>query len=132
MPIGYRIDEDLEVVFVRIHGELTEEELTSVAAALRSDRRFQPDWPSLTDARGEVAVELRPAFLRDYESPFDPYARRAVLVAEDLSLGMRRLYEAIATTPGVVTVTHNVSRALEWLGLPPTTALPDEMDATSE
>lgn len=132
MPIGYRIDEDLEVVFVRIEGLLAECELTAVSAALRADRRFHPDWPSLTDARQEVGVELRPSFLRDYESPFDPYARRAVLVAGNVSVGMRRLYEAVATTPGVLTVTRDVARALEWLGLPPTTKLPESMDESSD
>ena len=132
MPIGYRIDEDLEIVFVRIEGVLTEDEMAAVAAALRADPRFRPTWPSLTDARNESAVRLRTSFLRSYESPFGPYARRAVLVGQDVSFGMKRLYEAIATTPGVITVTRDLAKALEWLGLPPSTPLPDELDTSSD
>lgn len=129
MPLGFHIDTDRRITFVRGWGTVTDADVRAHAAALRSDPRFDPSWPVLGDGREIADLRVTGGFLRHYQSPFDGSTKRAFVVASDVAFGMARMYGFLATDDDqAVAVMRNMSSALGWLGLPEETSFPEALD----
>ncbi len=127
MSIGYSLDSETGVVFLRAWGQLTDAELRALSEALATDPRFRPEFRVVADLRPITRDSVSPQFLRQgFRSAFHPTARRAVVVAAPEPYGMARLYartanlqeEALALFP-------DLPPAFAWLGLPADTVWPE-------
>jgi hypothetical protein len=78
MPIGYTLDPDHPVVFVKAWGVLAERDVVAVAAALRSDPRVSPGWATLADTRDVEDIRVGGSLIRGYSSALAPTARARV------------------------------------------------------
>ena len=129
MPLGFHIDTDRRVTFVRGWGTVTDADVRAHATALRDDPRFDPTWPVLGDGREIGDLRVTGGFLRHYQSPFDGSTKRALVVASDVVFGMARMYGFLATDDDqAVAVMRSMASAVEWLGLPEDTRLPNALD----
>ena len=121
MPVTYRIDKALHLVYVKWEGTVPIEEARAHADRLRVDPDFKPDMAQISDARGVKMDETSgPDALRDLalESPFRSGSRRAILVDEDVVFGISRMYEAFAQDVGAeIKVFRDLDAARTWLGL---------------
>jgi len=118
MPVRYRIVKSLGLVHSVFEGLVTFEESFTNNLALRADEDFDPSMLQLSDARTATAAssadEIR-ALAKN--SPFGPASRRAVLVADDDTFGVTRMYTAQASDAGEVRIFRDEAEALEWLGV---------------
>ena len=129
MPLGFHIDVEREVLFVRGWGTVTDADVRAHASALRLDPRFDATWPLLADGREITDLRVTGGFLRHYQSPLDGATRRVFVVASDVVFGMARMYGFLATDDDeAVAVVRSLSAALAWLGLPEETPFPVELD----
>jgi hypothetical protein len=129
MPLGFHIDTDRRVIFVRGWGTVTDADVRAHGAALRVDPRFDPTWPVLGDGRDIDDLRVTGGFLRHYQSPFDGSTKRALVVASDVVFGMARMYGFLATDDDqAVAVMRSMPSAVEWLGLPEDTPFPNALD----
>lgn len=120
MPVAYRILDDLNLVVTTWSGDVTLDESQRHNRDLRSDPTFRADMRQLSDARlarSQVPAEGIRGLART--SPFGPEARRSILVSDDETFGVSRMYEAQATEAGAVAVFRDRAEALSWLGLGP-------------
>lgn len=129
MPLGFHIDTDRRVTFVRGWGAVTDADVKAHAAALRGDPRFDPTWPLLGDGREITDLRVTSGFLRHYQSPFDSSTKRAFVVASDVAFGMARMYGFLATDDDTaVAVMRSMPSAMAWLGLPEDTPFPKALE----
>jgi hypothetical protein len=129
MPLGFHIDSDRSVIFVRGWGTVTDADVRAHSAALRGDPRFDPKWPVLGDGREIADLRVTGGFLRHYQSPFDGSTKRAFVVTSDVVFGMARMYGFLATDDdSAVAVMRSLPSACEWLGMPADTPFPQVLD----
>lgn len=120
MPVRYRIDHDLGVVFSRWEGVVTMEEARGHYLGLKDDPAFDPDMRHFSDARKTTQSVASDDVRRLAKmNPFSAATRRAIIVADDALYGVYRMYEAQVEEPGTVGVFRDAAEALAWLGLPP-------------
>lgn len=130
MPIGYAIDESRGLVWVRAWGALCDDHLRAHALALGSDARFDPHLPLLADLRDASATSVTSGFLRGFRSPMRRDTRRALIVGDNATFGLARMYGMLTSDDESVNVVWELAAALEWLGLPADWAAPERLDAT--
>ena len=120
MPASYSIDPDQRFVMTRVWGAVTNDEVDQHNERLRSDPLFDPTYRQLADM-SDVTLNLVSAdnvqeTARDQY--FAPGARRALLVSDDTTFGLCRMYATYAESLGqVVSVFRNRREAEAWLGL---------------
>ena len=127
MPVTHRIIEDLRLVVTTWVGDVTLEESRQHNEGLRRDPAFSADMRQLSDARlarSQVTADGIRGLARS--SPFGPDARRAILVSDDETFGVSRMYEAQATEAGTMAIFRSRDEALTWLGLSPEDVPGDE------
>jgi hypothetical protein len=104
----------------RIWGEVTNDEVDQFNERLRSDPLFDPTYRQLADM-SDVTLNLVSAdnvqeTARDQY--FAPGTRRALLVSDDTTFGLCRMYATYAESLGqVVSVFRERKEAEKWLGL---------------
>ena len=118
MPVTYRIISHLHLVVTTWTGDVTLEESQQHNASLRDDPAFAPDMRQLSDAR-QARSRVTGDGIRGLarSSPFGRAAKRAILVADDETFGVSRMYEAQATDAGMVAIFRDRDAALAFLDL---------------
>ena len=120
MPASYSIDPDQRFVMTRVWGAVTNDEVDQHNERLRSDPLFDPTYRQLADM-SDVTLNLVSAdnvqeTARDQY--FAPGTRRALLVSDDTTFGLCRMYATYAESLGqVVSVFRERKDAEKWLGL---------------
>jgi hypothetical protein len=129
MPYSYFIDLDRDVVFSRIWGTLTDDDIVAHAESLKADPRFDPELNQVIDMRGLSDLQVTSHGVRRLAQlvPFRPDARRAFVVgtgqAEQLS---RVLFNYTKAGVDQYTLFRDLPHAMELVGLDPGTLWPDQ------
>ena len=120
LPVSYSIDPNQKLVTTRIWGAITNDEVSQFNRQLRTDPLFDPTYNQLADM-SDVTVNM---ITRDNvqetarDQYFAPGTRRALVVSDDTTFGLCRMYATYAETLGqVVTVFRDRAEAEAWLGL---------------
>ena len=101
MPIECRYDRERNALFCMVSSPLTTEEFEQVMGGITQSNEFPPDTRTLWDLRGidfgnidrafeEQVIEIRKQF------PERGRARIALIVGDQLGLGMTRMYEILS------------------------------------
>lgn len=120
MPATYVIDEDAGLVLSHAWGTLTDAEMVANRDAMSSDPAFHGELSQLWDFTGVQQLEITGPGVRALAmevSPFSPTSRRAILVSDDASFGMARMF-LLMRDHGVGTsfqVFRDRESAMAWL-----------------
>ena len=120
MPTSYSIDPEHRFIVSRIWGAVTNDEVDQHNERLRSDPLFEPTYRQLADMSGVtlnlVSADNVKETARDQY--FAPGTRRALVVSDDTTFGLCRMYATYAESLGqVVSVFRDRKDAEAWLGL---------------
>jgi hypothetical protein len=120
MPVSYSIDPSRKLVTSRIWGTVTNAEVGEHNRQLRADPLFDPTYRQLADM-SDVTLNL--VTFNDVQETardqyFAPGTRRALVVSDDTTFGLSRMYATYAESLGqVITVFRDRAAAEAWLGL---------------
>lgn len=120
LPISYSIDPEQKLVTSRIWGIVTNDEVDEHNRQLRNDPLFDPTYRQLADMTGVTRNTVTTTNVQQTarDQYFSPGARRALLVADDTTFGLCRMYETYAESTGqILTVFRDRKQAEDWLGL---------------
>jgi len=127
MPYSYVIDVEREVVFSRIWGTLTDDDVVDHATALKADPRFDAEFNQIIDMRELSDLQVTSPGIRRVAHlvPFRPDARRAFVVGTGQAEALSRILFAY-TDAGIdqYTLFRELPPAMEWVGLDPQTSWP--------
>lgn len=120
MPVSYTIDPTQKLVTTRIWGTVTNEDVEQHNRQLRADPLFDPTYRQLADMSdvtlNMVTFDNVQETARDQY--FSPGARRALVVSDDTTFGLCRMYATYAESLGqVVNVFRDRKEGEAWLGL---------------
>ena len=118
--IEHRIDRERRLVEVTATGSLTAADLIEYQGRLRADPDFDPGMALLADFSAANGNLLDGAGLRRVASsaPFGPAAPRAILVGDDLTFGLTRMFAAyseFAMHSEMVRAFRDRESALQWI-----------------
>jgi hypothetical protein len=126
MPITYRYDGSLNVLFVEMHGVITDEEILQYAKTATTDTEIPSLYHELIDLRGVEVPEASTDTLRRVATTFQEAERGptgvkvAFVASSDAAFGMARMYQAFrADSKTELNVFREMGEARSWLGLPP-------------
>ena len=120
MPATYAIDAERKLVFSRIWGSPTEEEILDHGRRLRADPRFQPDFRQLLDMSElkEILISTQSVRHAARDQLFSAGVRRALVAHSDAAFGMARMYALASEVEGqTIEVFREFCAAEAWLGL---------------
>ena len=120
MPITYTIDPEQKLVFTRIWGAATEDEVAEHNKSLRTDPRFDPHYRQLVDMSGVTAILVSTKVIEEtaHDQYFAPGVRRAFVASDDAAFGMARMFALHAEGLGqTIQVFRDRAAAEAWLGL---------------
>lgn len=124
MPIEYRIDPERAVIYARMSGDVSVEDIRDFRVRIRQDPAFTPALHQLLDCRG-ISREFAPADVRrlaDFlrlDDEAGPGTRRAVLLDDPGLLGMMDVFSAYARGGAAeYRVVRSVAEGEDWLGVP--------------
>lgn len=129
MPIGYRVDYERRLVFIRGWDTVSEADVRAQALALQKCPPAVSKFNVLVDLRDLVAPGLTIDFFRTFPTSFERGSRRAVVAGNVYVLAMAHVYCAWVAGEDAAVVTRDMMEALDWLELPPSIELPGELDA---
>jgi hypothetical protein len=120
MPASYSIDPEHRFIMSRIWGAVTNDDVDQHNERLRSDPLFDPTYRQLADMSGVtlnlVSADNVKETARDQY--FTPGTRRALVVSDDTTFGLCRMYATYAESLGqTVSVFRERKEAEKWLGL---------------
>jgi hypothetical protein len=126
MPITYRFDASLNVLFVEMHGIITDEDLLQYAKTATTDTEIPRPYHELIDLREVQVPEASTDSLRRVAATFRDAERApegvkiAFVASSDAAYGIARMYQAFRTdSPAAFHVFREMGEARNWLGLPP-------------
>jgi hypothetical protein len=125
LPISYSIDPEQRLVTSRIWGVVTNEEVDEHNRQLRNDPMFDPAYAQIADMTGVTRNKVTFANVQQTarDQYFTPGARRALLVSDDTTYGLCRMFATYAESVGqVLNVFRDRQEAEDWLGLPGSTS----------
>lgn len=97
MPVEYKIDKILGIVFSAAHGIVTDKEAYSHQDKLRNDLGFDPGFPQLFDftsvAQAELSIDAI-HYLAE-RNPFGLGSKRAFVAPSDLMYGLSRMFQVL-------------------------------------
>ena len=128
MPYSYFIDLDRNVVFSRIWGTLTDDDVAAHAMSLNADPRFDPELNQVIDMRDLSDLQVTSQGVRRLAElvPFRPDARRAFVVGTGQAAELSRvLFNYAKAGVDQYTVFRDLPPAMELVGLDPGTPWPD-------
>jgi hypothetical protein len=120
LPASYSIDSEQRLVMSRIWGTVTNDEVDKHNEGLRADPAFDPTYRQLADMSDVVLNMVTASNVQETarDQYFAPGTRRALVVSDDATFGLCRMYATYAETLGqVVTVFRDRKAAEAWLGL---------------
>ena len=117
MPVEHRFDLAQRIVFCRAWGALTDHDLQTYQAAVSADPSFDPDLGQLYDGTGITDLQITSAalVLLLKQTRFAATARRAFVVASDVTFGMARMYSLLSGHESTIRVFRDRESAIEWL-----------------
>ncbi len=121
MPITYDVDEDQNLVLVKVSGEFTDEIVLRFERNIIADRRIKPGFRALFDARAvrltEVSEKAIDQLLEMEEADPGKFnrSRRALVFNEQLGWARAEKFEGRAR--GRVIVFYSMDVARTWLGI---------------
>lgn len=120
LPVSYRIDSALRIVFSDASGVLTLKEALTYVERLRADPAFDKGMNQLFDFSTVTDVALDSEQLRTMAraNVFGPGVRRAFATVGDLNFGIARMFEALlASAQHDLRVFRDLGEARRWLGI---------------
>ena len=123
MPVSYRIDSALGVVFTKGEGRVTDEEALAYQDQVCQDAAFDPAFNQILDLADvtEFAVSSETIRTLARRTPLLPSARRAVVAKSDLVYGMVRMFLSYSDVgPEQGQIFASVAEARRWLIPEPT------------
>ena len=121
MPWSYEIDPARRLIRTTLAGTFSAAEADALYLALRNDPAFDPTFSELMDATQADGSGISTGKVRQSANRnlFTGASRRAILVSNDLSFGLARLYSTHVDINGgpLVNVFRKREEALRWLGL---------------
>lgn len=120
MPLKYRVDKSLGVVFSIADGVLDIEDCIQLKEALRSDPDFQSSFDQFLDLTKIVDCRLTPGELNLLAAQplFSKDSRRVFVAPNDLVYGLSRMYQAFMEDhDSEIAVFRDRSEAMKWMGL---------------
>jgi hypothetical protein len=119
MAVRIAIDAARGLVIVTVTGELSDETLLEIPAALHANPELRPESSLLVDLSGAEGRRVTSAGVRRLaEQPlyFAKSSRRAVVVPSDLGFGVARMYDLLRdASGGGVRVYRDRAEAEAWL-----------------
>ena len=108
------------MVTSRISGTVTNDEVLQHNRQLRADPRFDPTFRQLADMSGVTLNAVTTDNVQETarDQYFAPGTRRALVVSDDTTFGLCRMFATYAESLGqVITVFRDRKEAEAWLGL---------------
>jgi hypothetical protein len=122
MPSSYEIDVARRLVRARLWGVVTFADLKENRLRMLEDPAFRPDLSQLTDVSDATKIAMTADEIQEFARilPFAPEARRAIVVPNDATFGLARMFETyreavVGNDP--LRLFRNLKDAEEWLGL---------------
>jgi hypothetical protein len=114
------VDANRRIVLLTIKGTISLEDVLSVQAKVRASPGFDPAFHLLADVTQADLSEITPEIMRRLvdNRPADRSSRRAILVADDASFGLARMFQAfseIAERGNQARVFRDRDEAMRWL-----------------
>jgi len=120
MPASYSIDPERRLIMTRVWDTVTNDEVDRHNEALRSDPLFDPTYRQLADMSDVTLNMVTADNVQEtaHDQYFAPGTRRALLVSNDATFGLCRMYATYAESVGqLVNVFRERKAAEAWLGL---------------
>jgi hypothetical protein len=120
MPTSYSIDPVRRLVTSRIWGVVTNEEVLEHNRLLSSDPAFNPSYRQFADMSGVTRNLVTFPNVQETarDQYFTPGTRRALVVADDNTFGLCRMFATYAEAVGqTIEVFREREAAEAWLGL---------------
>lgn len=123
LAMKYTIHQSIRIVVTTWSGRLTDSSLTSSYMELFNDEAWNPDFNELADFRDADVSQITKKGLEaiaDMSFEFEGNKKSAILVSQDLSFGLARIYEVLTESSSeTARVFRDPIIALAWLGAPP-------------
>jgi hypothetical protein len=123
IPLDFEIDVASRVIFIRLAGAVSPEEIYAYPPMLLEHPDYDPSFAELIDCRHADGSALSGQSLRRMaainRAEFDEIEHRiAYVVSEDLAFGLVRQYLMLSKdAPAARQVFRGIDEAREWLGL---------------
>ena len=125
MPIRYRIDRELALVFTTVEGVVDDEDVLGYVREFPNDPDFEPGCGGLIDARGLERIEVTgdgvrsAAHLTARLAEVFRGAKVAIVAVTDAAFGVARMYQGVrGEVPYEIRIFRDLAEARRWLGLP--------------
>jgi hypothetical protein len=119
MQVDKRVNAADRVLTLNLSGEIRDEDMLSLAIDIENDPEVKPDFSMLLDVRRADVRSVTSAGVRRLaERPYAlaPESRRGVVVPDELSFGMARMYEALRDKlGGAIRVFRDFDEAKRWV-----------------
>ena len=126
MPISYRIDPERRLLFIQGTETLSAADLIDLRDRLMNEKSLTPGFNRLFDFRRITRHELSGDDIRTIltSSHFGAPERRAVVVSQDVTFGIIRMFSAYAKDDvgSMIRVFRDFEEACTWLGIDPVEA----------
>ena len=123
MPITFRIDKESGVVCTTIDGYVSTDEIIEGLRNIMNHPDFRPGLNGIADLRNSdlntfsADVKRIAELLVEYRDKTGP-SRTAVLVSNDVTFGMTRVFQVFAEQSSVETaIFRDMEEAVQWLGV---------------
>jgi hypothetical protein len=119
MPAFYKIDKERKLVLSTGSGVLTRQDILGHQERLLKDPDFDPSFSQLSDFSHITQVDISPDDVRLFarRNVFSPDSRRAMVVKDDATFGLARMFEIHRELAGEmgIRVFRNIDEALDWI-----------------
>ena len=119
MPARYEIDKERRLVITTATGVLVVADALAHQENLRKDPQFDPTFSQLMDLTQvmEYKIGLDDMLSLTQRRIFAPESRRAIVVPDDLSYGLARMFEMLRENAGEfgIRIFRNRAEALDWV-----------------
>jgi hypothetical protein len=119
MPISFKIDKDRRLVMGFGSGVVTKEDMLAGREQLLKDPDFDPSFSLLQDYTQIAESTITPDDVRQLArtSIYSPASRRALVMKDDASFGLARMFETHRELGGHtgVRIFRNIDEALDWV-----------------
>jgi hypothetical protein len=126
VPVAWSYDAAHGVLCVRLHGEVTDDDLLDYARHVTTDPGLPAKHHELIDLRDVRAPSASTATLRRVAQLFEDAEREPAgvrigfVATSDAAYGLARMYQALRDrSPAQMRVFRDMAEARSWLGLPP-------------
>lgn len=119
MPVCYKIDKDHRLVITTGYGVVTRRDIEEHQRNLWMDPDFSSTFSQVADFSRMARTEINAADMHSFakRSVFASHARRAVIVPDEVSFGLARLFEILRGSQGEngIRVFRSVEEGFLWV-----------------